>query len=255
MDKWRLIRDGRRSAAFNMAADDFLLEQAESAGTVPVLRLYGWDKPSITIGYHQKLERAVDVTRLGHTPVVRRSTGGRALLHDDGELTYAVAGDFIRHPILGATLRHSYNMIADAIVRFYRAAGWPAVIAHRDRPIGLSGSKAVQKGCFAAVSLYEIVLGGQKVAAGSQRRTRCALLQHGAIKIAAPTRHAAVLDAAQSVELGFPPLAGEREQLEERLATAVAEVFQVHLVIHPFTWDETEAIIDRARRFDNLAGL
>jgi hypothetical protein len=153
MGPWRLILDGKRSASFNMAADAHLLDLAEAGDAGPAVRLYGWDRPSITIGHHQKLERAVDVARLGDTPVVRRITGGRALLHDDTEITYAVAGNFVKYPALGTTLHESYRVIADAIVRFYAGCGMGAYISRREDPLARSGLPEVQKGCFVGVPI------------------------------------------------------------------------------------------------------
>ena len=131
MDTWRLIPDRKFSAGFNMAADGYLLRQAEEGGGPPVVRIYGWESPSITIGYHQRPDRAIDLSHLGQTPLARRITGGRALLHDNSELTYAVAGDFIRYPVLGGSLSETYRLISEAIIRFYSIQGWTATMEHR----------------------------------------------------------------------------------------------------------------------------
>ena len=120
MDSWRLIIEGKNSASYNMAADDYLLKLAEKGESSPIIRIYGWDVPSITIGYHQKLERAVDLSKLADTPVVRRITGGRALYHDNEELTYAVSGNFMAYSDLGEDLHQSYHLISKAIVLFYQ---------------------------------------------------------------------------------------------------------------------------------------
>ncbi|MDD4052282.1 MAG: hypothetical protein PHR28_10360, partial [candidate division Zixibacteria bacterium] len=219
------------------------------------VRLYAWDKSSITIGFHQTLERAVDRLKLGDTPVVRRITGGRALLHDDGELTYAIAGNFLRQPILGDTLAASYHTIAEAIIRFYRLLGWPAAVARRDDPVLLSGSTGIQKGCFASVSRFEITAFGQKLAASSQRRSRTALIQHGAIRIAPPTRHPAIIDLPQAVagEAFWTP-AGSRGDLETTMIRACEETFGVSMVLEPFSEAEKVAIGALAGSYKNLAG-
>lgn len=253
MERWRVIFGGRRSASFNMAADDFLLSAADSGHSAPVIRIYGWEEPSITIGYHQRLDRAVDVSRLGRTPVVRRTTGGRALLHDDGELTYAVAGNYVRNPRLGGHLHESYRIIAEGIVRFYRLVGWQVSVSRRDNPVSLARPVQVQKGCFASVSQYEIIYRGQKVAAGSQRRTASALMQHGAVKIGLPTRHPAIDDLSQSVTgHDIQPMPGAAGELAVRLAAAFAEEFGVALADRPFTARERAAIEGWAHRFGNL---
>ncbi len=250
MGLWHLIIDGKRSASFNMAADAHLLDLAEAGEAAPTVRLYGWDRPSITIGHHQRLERAVDATHLGDTPVVRRITGGRALLHDDGEITYAVAGNFVKDPALGATLHECYRVIADAIVRFYARCGIEAYIARREDPLARSGLSDVQKGCFASVSRYEIMVGGRKIAAGSQRRTRQAFMQHGVIRIAPATPHPAIVDAAPASEIVLP--SREREDLEQRLAESFSESLGGPVIRNRSSKEEIAVIEAKARHFGNL---
>lgn len=253
MEEWRLIYEDGLPAARNMAADAYLLEQAEKGETCPVIRIYGWAEPSITIGYHQQLQRAVDVARLGKTPVVKRITGGRALLHDDHELTYAVAGNYIRFGCLGEELSDSYRLIAQAIIIFYRGCGWEAEMARRDRPVSLAKTPSIQKGCFAAVSQYEITYNGAKVAAGSQRRTRCAFMQHGSIKLAIPQRHPAISDISQDiVSLPSPAISGDRDRLAMRLAGAFEQVYLVNLIIRPFSGQELREIGAKMKEFENL---
>lgn len=255
MVRWRVIVDGPKSASFNMAADAFLFEQAETHSPDPVLRLYAWDRPSITIGHHQRLERAVDRQKLGDTPVVRRITGGRALFHDDGEITYAIAGDFRRHPHLGDSLAASYRLIAEAIIRFYQALGRPAVMAHRDDPVLLSGADGLQKGCFASVSRFEITADGRKLAASSQRRGVRALMQHGAIRIAPPSIHPAIVHLpVDPPEALFSPPAGSRRDWEQLMIRACEETFGMKAARLPFSADELAAIGARMDGYKNLAG-
>lgn len=249
-----MIPDGKRSPSFNMAADACLLEIAEAGESAPILRIYGWNEPAITIGYHQVFDRAVDTGKLGGMPVIRRVTGGRALLHDDGELTYALAGNFIRYPVLGKSLGDSYRIISQAIVLFYGMIGWEASISRRDNPIRSSGSRALQKGCFAAVSRYEIIVGGEKVAAGSQRRSRRALLQHGAIKITAPSSHPAVLQEPCAVKKAVIPVSLEsREELLEALTRAFEKTLKIRLSPEPFSNSELSVIGRREICFKNMS--
>ncbi len=244
----------KRSPSFNMAADACLPDIAESGESVPILRIYGWSEPAITIGYHQEFDRAVDTGKLGGMPVIRRVTGGRALLHDDDELTYAVAGNFIRYPVLGKSLSDSYRIISQAIVMFYEMIGWKASFSRGDNPVRLSGSQALQKGCFAAVSRYEIIVGGQKVAAGSQRRGRRALLQHGAIKIAAPCSHPAILQEPWKTKKAvIPILPGSREELSEVLVRAFEKTLEIQLSPERFSNSELTVIRRREIHFKNLS--
>jgi len=253
MEPWRAIFNGGCAAEFNMAADAFLLEAAETGESSPIIRIYGWDRPSITIGYHQRLERAVDVTVLGDTPVVRRVTGGRALLHDDGELTYAVAGNFLRHSALGATLQESYGAIAEAIVHFYRALGIDVVVSRREDPFARLRPGTLQRGCFASISQYEIIVGGRKIAAGSQRRTQTSFMQHGIVRIAPPRRHGAIIEPDSTPDgTAIPILSGNRQALERQLSKAFSETYGVWLTSGPFLPAEAAAIETRREHFKNL---
>jgi len=253
MEKWRLILDGPQSASFNMAADDFLLETVETGQSVPILRLYSWDKPSITIGYHQKLERAVDISRLNNTPVVRRITGGRAICHDDGELTYAVAGNFDKNPILGKSLSITYELIAQGIIRFYSCLDWEAKMASRDNPVRLQDRNFLQKGCYTAVSKYEITVNGCKVAAGSQRRSENSFMQHGAIRIAPMYMHPAILNSPAGSSKLLPDLSKSKNEYEPLLVKAFAEVFGVDFQPETYSRKDLTLIENRLHRFKNLA--
>jgi lipoate-protein ligase A len=249
MQTWRLIINGKGSASFNMAADAYLLDAAATGDAAPAVRLYGWDRPSITIGRHQRLERAVDMKRLGDTPVVRRITGGRALLHDDGEITYAVAADFVNHPALGTTLHESYRVIADVIVGFYSRCGLQTAISRREDPAARSRLPDIQKGCFASVSRYEIVAGGRKVAAGSQRRTRRAFMQHGVVRLRPSRPHPAISEDSPG---GIALPVSQRRELERRLVASFTEILGAPPDDRPFTDGELAAIDDIMGGFGNL---
>ncbi|MCH7824872.1 MAG: lipoate--protein ligase family protein, partial [Acidobacteria bacterium] len=93
----RVVVDAGASGAWNMAVDEALLDDPGDGWT---LRFYRWDRPTISLGYAQPYERGVDTVvarRLG-IPVVRRPTGGRAVLHAD-ELTYALTAPVDHGPL------------------------------------------------------------------------------------------------------------------------------------------------------------
>ena len=119
MAGWFLIDDEPASGARNMAVDEFLLKRAEKKGGAPVLRLYSFSPPAITIGYHQDAERVIDMSAASADglDVVRRITGGRALLHD-GELTYSVTAPL--GPPFGQGLADTFLLIAGVIVSALR---------------------------------------------------------------------------------------------------------------------------------------
>ena len=91
MNKWRLFDTGAHIGAYNMAVDEELLARAQAGEQVPVLRFYTWDPPAVSIGRFQKIEDAVnaEACKRRGIDIVRRITGGRAVLHYR-ELTYSV---------------------------------------------------------------------------------------------------------------------------------------------------------------------
>jgi len=171
-EKWRLIIDPGSSGCDNMATDEALLLAASTESrSAPVLRIYGWDEPTLSIGY---LQKAADFMDVG-LPVVRRITGGRALLHDD-ELTYAViAGADSELYAMGISL--CYSAISRAIAGALKAFGLDADFAKPVSPRGYRRHRA----CFASSARYEVLVGGKKIAGSAQRRLKGALLQHGSI--------------------------------------------------------------------------
>jgi len=252
MKVWRLIIDGAGSASFNMAADTFLLENAENPQTEPVLRLYGWDKPSITIGYHQRLDRAIRLEALGDTPVVRRPTGGRALLHDSGEITYALAGNYHVNNELGETLQGSCQNIAEAVAFFYQRLGWTVDICPKDTPVALSGGSREQKGCLATVSRHEITINGCKMAAGAQRRYGPSFLHHGIMRLRLPVMHPAINHGEpgryQRAAFLLPP----PTEVLPFVIDVFARRFAVGWRKRPWTGTELEAIGERIEDFADM---
>lgn len=176
MDKWRLLRDGRRGGRYNMAVDEAMLARADKltfSGGSPAstLRLYGWKEPTISVGYLQNLGKLASFG----LPLVRRVTGGRAVLHDV-ELTYSVvvgAGS----PLYKSGIEGLYLAVSSAIVEALKSAGIEAGLA---RPT-LKGGVARKEACFLSPSRFEVMVGGRKLVGSAQRRLKGAAIQHGSI--------------------------------------------------------------------------
>lgn len=182
MIRWRLIDDPEpRDGAWNMALDEILFRRAEEGwASGPVLRLYTWRPACLSLGYHQSLAEACDVDhcrRAGYD-VVRRPTGGKAVLHDD-ELTYSVIARHDSPPFAGRGLLGSYASIAEALALALAALGLPVELTQRPAKIPPQGGAP----CFLVPSEKEILVGGRKVVGSAQRRGRRAFLQHGAIPL------------------------------------------------------------------------
>ena len=174
---WRLFQDGAGEAAWNMSVDEALLLEAPEAG--PALRLYEWREPSVSLGLRQAEPRWLGrCTTLG-VPVVRRVSGGGAVLHA-GDLTYCVVAP-LAAPELPADLRGSYEWIRARLIRGLELAGLSA-----RRSLPATGADRLEL-CFAGATGYEVELDGAKLVGSAQRRGRRAFLQHGSIRLADDT--------------------------------------------------------------------
>jgi lipoate-protein ligase A len=162
-----------------MARDMTFLEAVSEGESPPTLRLYGWDPPCLTLGRHQGPEAAdFDFCSANGIDVVRRPTGGRALLHHL-ELTYAVAAPLARGP-LPRGLQDAYRLICEALVRAVQALGVDAELTGGEVNLELPGPRSTVP-CFEAPAGGEVVAGGRKVIGSAMRAHGSAILQHGAI--------------------------------------------------------------------------
>ena len=181
-ETWRLLDTGESSGNFNMQADEVLLEAVGAGRSPSILRLYRWNPPAVTLGYNQDPERELNLrqVRSAGIDVVRRLTGGRAVLHWE-ELTYSV---ICREGCgrLGASPGQTYREIGRALAAGLRAFGAP-VDLHRGEagPGGRSTPEAPKPPCFASTSRWEVTYRGRKLVGSAQRRIRGAILQHGSI--------------------------------------------------------------------------
>jgi lipoate-protein ligase A len=169
---WSLIDDvdRARSGTDQMRADLELLERAAADGATS-LRLYTWDRPTLSIGHFQAEDDVdrVACERLG-VDVVRRPTGGAALLHG-GDLTYAVSMPLPEGS--GASVLGMYTLIARGLIAGLDRLGIDAAIARNDGPPG-----AV---CFAGQQGADLRVGDRKICGSAQVRRDGAVLQHGSI--------------------------------------------------------------------------
>ncbi len=178
MKRWSLIDDKAFSGAVNMAFDEYLLDKAENGHLPPVLRLYSFSPPAVTIGFHQDPGRVVDMGSLASDGIdlVRRITGGRALLHA-GELTYSVVAP-LGPPFFSGGLQKTFLDISKAIVDALNSVGVDAAISD-----GRSFTRGESQGspCLVSTSRHEVSVKGRKIVGSAQRRTASAFLQHGSI--------------------------------------------------------------------------
>lgn len=205
-DRWRLLIDPPAAGARNMACDEALLDSLASGAGRPALRLYEWAPACLSIGALQPgAQVSWDQCARQNVEVVRRPTGGGAVLHVPGyELTYAVVAP-AGHPLVSGDIRTSYRKIS-AVLR----AGLELLGLQLDEPVPSKATRSAA--CFAASAAYELTAGGRKLAGSAQLRRGGALLQQGSILIKS---HAELL----------APLLCDRPDLAGR-ATSLAELLQ-----------------------------
>jgi lipoate-protein ligase A len=162
-----------------MAVDEALLEHIGRGESLPTLRLYAWEPPCLSLGYAQPFAD-VDSARLRERgwEVVRRPTGGRAILHTD-ELTYSVTAP-LDEPLLAGSVLESYNRLAKALLAAVRLLGVPV-----EMETGRSNGRDRTAGpvCFEVPSAYEITVGGKKLIGSAQARRKEGVLQHGTLPL------------------------------------------------------------------------
>jgi lipoate-protein ligase A len=174
-ERWRLLDTPPAPGAWNMAVDEALADSVRDGGP-PVLRVYRWSPPCLSLGRNQPSEGYDrEVIRTRGFDVVRRPTGGRAVLHHR-ELTYSVAA---REDALG-TLRQAYTAINRALVAGLRRLGVDA----RLHPAGPDRAPIPSLApCFEQPVEGEVTAGGRKLVGSAQRRERGVMLQHGSLPI------------------------------------------------------------------------
>ncbi len=221
-----------------MAIDEALLEScARGACGFPCLRLYAFEPPCLSLGFSQVHAEAADLRfcRNAGIDLVRRPTGGRAVLHEF-ELTYAVVGRQNEPPFQGGVLA-IYRSVARALIAGFRKLGVNAAVSDQASSDGSPRTGVI---CFAEPARHEIAAGAWKIAGSALARRRGAFLQHGSIpirlemdRLAAATGHrrpggAGAPDAAgldrilhrriEAGELGRSLVAGFEEALGARMA-------------------------------------
>ena len=175
---WRFIPFRQLNAFENMAIDEAIFRLNHRKGTPPTLRFYGWSPPSISLGYFQETFREVDVEtcRREHIDIVRRPTGGKAVLHEH-DITYAVvAKEF--NPLFPPDIRGTYRVISSCIADALSELGIEAEMAVEGRT---SHNESLKAACFSVPSQYELLVQKRKICGSAQVRSRGGFLQHGSI--------------------------------------------------------------------------
>jgi len=171
MEEWRLIIDNPAEGYENMAVDEALLLSCDRGGP-STLRFYDWKTPTISIGYLQSYDPFYNI----EIPVVRRMSGGRAVIHG-AEVTYSISCND-GSPLFSEGINGSYRLISRALSHALNDMSIEATTVPSAKRLPSGGSS---ESCFASTSRHEIVVEGKKVAGSAQRRLKHAFLQQGSV--------------------------------------------------------------------------
>jgi lipoate-protein ligase A len=234
---WRLIDSGPCKAAFNMALDEALALSVRKGDSPFVLRLYSWSQPAVSIGAFQKVtDIDVDYCHACTTPIVRRPTGGRAILHGD-ELTYSFSAR--NEGLFSEGLMDSYRKLGKAFHRCFTLIGLCCTMK-TDQEKGRTLIRSPL--CFESTSLGEIDSSGIKIIGSAQKRWKDAFLQQGSIPFTIDRKRLPLIvrprpgrcprNSDYNALIGLRDLLPELDgrTLKQRLIAAFKETFDVTLI-------------------------
>jgi lipoate-protein ligase A len=178
--EWRVIVEREpRTGAWNMALDEAIAEAVSVGESPPTLRFYRWDPPCLSLGKRQPLGGvALERCARDGVDVVRRATGGWAILHTE-ELTYSIATTPADPRAEGAIL-DAYRKLSKGLIAGLHLLEVPAMM----NPVDPFGVHNLSAACFEVPSAYEIVVGGRKLIGSAQTRSGGRVLQHGSLPLA-----------------------------------------------------------------------
>ena len=236
MRQWHLVVDKPTIGTINMASDEVLLQSVVSKNRLPTLRLYGWQPMCLSLGYGQRIREA-DLDRIQSYGwgIVRRPTGGNAILHGN-ELTYSVTLP-LDHELAQGDVVESYRRISTALMSALNLLGLSPQSEKQAK-----GNRGLGPVCFEVPSHYEITADGKKLIGSAQMRRKSGILQHGTLPLFGDI--ALICDALVYVDEAEREVA--KVQVRER-ATTLDTVAGYRI-----TWEEAaEALVEGfARTFD-----
>lgn len=191
--EWRLIKDSYHTGFMNMAIDEAIMIAHREGLVPPTIRFYQWSPSAVSLGYFQDLKKEINVDTCKDMgiDIVRRPTGGKAVLHDK-ELTYSF---IIRenHPLVNDSILETYKKISGGMIRGLSYLGITAELVPLREKLKSGSLPKEEKSekrhsnfksiCFFVPSQYEVQVEGKKIVGSAQVRKGGAVLQHGSLLI------------------------------------------------------------------------
>jgi lipoyl(octanoyl) transferase len=221
VEEWRILPFRKAGAAENMAIDEAVFREHIRRKNPPTLRFYGWRLPVLSLGYFQDFEKEVDqeACRRFGVDIIRRPTGGKAVLHEQ-DLTYAViaGGD---SPLFPPDTLETYRVISRCIAKGLSAIGIRAEMEADGRQ---APHETLRAACFSTPSRYELLVGGRKICGSAQMRSHGVFLQHGSLLRAFdPQRTCGVMLPHRDLEGDAERLHKAITSVEEQAGSAIDE--------------------------------
>ncbi|TAG88866.1 MAG: lipoate--protein ligase family protein [Oscillatoriales cyanobacterium] len=240
---WRVIPLLQASGAVQMAIDQWLLEQHLAGKIGPTLRFYTWQPAAISLGYHQRRwPEFWQQLSFGGLPVdlVRRPSGGRAVLHQ-GDLTYAV----VASGFAGSRLK-AYQDICQFLIDGWREMGL-------DLHYGEAGRSYIHNpNCFGTATGADLVTSdGCKLIGSAQLRRGDAILQHGSIRLQPDVSLFSEVFGEQLIPVNLPLSGGGNDLIEtvvQALTVAACRCFEIELNVQPLSDQEWQDILELNRK-------
>jgi lipoate-protein ligase A len=237
--KWRLIKTPPASGAWNMAVDEAILQAVGRKEVLPTLRLFAWDPPCISLGYAQSyLDIDEEALKARTWDVVRRATGGKAILHTD-ELTYSVIGPPTDARLEGDILT-SYKRLSTALLASLEYLKLSVKALPKEK---LSTTEAYDPVCFDVPSNYEITVDGKKLVGSAQARKKEGVLQHGSLPLTG--------DLTRITEVLVYENEADRKAAAKKLLARASTV--ENALGHKVSWEEVaDAVVSAFRKELNI---
>ncbi|SHN35924.1 lipoate--protein ligase family protein [Gracilibacillus kekensis] len=178
-ETWYFLDTNKQTPAYNMAVDECLLNWHSNQQIPPIIRFYEWLPAGLSVGYFQKTKNKINMEAVqkNNIELVRRLTGGRAVLHDQ-ELTYSVIVSE-NHPKMPRSVKEAYLVLSKGLLEGFQSLGINASFAIPEGKLNTSQSAV----CFEEPSWYELVIDDKKAAGSAQTRKKGVILQHGSIPL------------------------------------------------------------------------
>ena len=236
---WRLIPFLEASGAVQMAIDNWLLEKHRLGEHPPTLRFYTWQPAAISLGYHQQdyPEHWPNITWQGKKlDLVRRATGGRAVLHQ-GDLTYSVVTS-----INSANRLAAYKYICQFLITGWRSLGV-------ELNYGITPEYSNHHNCFASATAADLVTKeGVKAIGSAQLRKRKAILQHGSMMLNPNAKLFEQVFPQTSLAYLWDLMPQSNHAIVtiiEALTKAARDCFKISLITQPLSHREWQDILSK----------